>query len=120
MSVVQAPMPPDGNQKPMPLSPAKVSLATTYDTTVSGTTQVTFNAATTFIRVCALTQPICMKWGTGTASAATNGFDHIIPTGQICDYAIPDQTTGTAAGTMYTAANFIEQAASATLIVSEF
>lgn len=112
----QISLPTGENGTKIPLSPATVPLKVTYDTTVSTTTQITFNTATTLIRVAAISQDICLRWGTSAASAATDGFDEIILAGQVFDFAIP--IIGTT-GLLQTAANFIERAASATLIVIE-
>lgn len=110
-------LPRDDSGETVQIGPSAIALATTYDTTVSGTTQVTFNTATTLIRVSAISQPILLRWGTSAAVASSNNFDRIILAGQCYDFYIP-RISG--ASTLYTAANFIEQAASATLIVEEF
>lgn len=102
-------LPTDGNTKPIQLAPAKAALACTVDATISGSTEITLNAATTLIRVYAKDKDICMKWGTDDVTAAA--FDQIIPANQICDFVVPQNTT---------AANFIEYAATATLICLEF
>jgi len=117
------PMPRDGNHNPFPLAPAKIALASTVDSTISSSTTITFNTATTFIRVYAKTQDIYMKWGT-TAVTSSNS-DAIIPAGQIVDFVIPVNQTATQATTnvtqtLYTAANFIEETAGAKLTVYEY
>ncbi len=108
-------LPKDANGTPIQLVPAKVALATTYDTTISTSTQITFNAATTLIEVTALAQAIFLKWGT-TAVTTTN-WDNVITAGTTRHFVVPVDTT---TGFTTTAANFIEQAASGTLCVSEF
>ncbi len=108
-------LPRDANASPMPLAPAKTALATTYDTTVSTSTQVTFNASTSLIEVSALTQAILMKWG--TTAVTTSNFDNLIQAGTTRHFVLPTDTT---TGALVTAATFIEQAASATLAVTEF
>ena len=102
-------LPLDLNRNPIQLMPAKVSLASTYDTTVSASTEITLNAATSMIEVSAITQAILMKWG--TADVSTSSFDHIIQAGSTMQFVVPIDTT---------AVNFIEQAASAILVVNEF
>ncbi len=110
-------IPKDSNASPMQLVPSKITLATTYDTTVSTSTQVTFNAGTTFIEVSAISQPIVMKWG--TTAVTTSNFDNIIMAGTTRHFVVPvDNATPT--GFLYTAANFIEQTTSAVLCVTEF
>lgn len=98
------------------LIPPSAALATTYDTTVSTSTQITFNANTTLLEVTALTQPIFMKWG--TTAVTTSNWDYVITAGTTRHFVIPLLTPTT--GALYTAATFIEQAASATLCVTEF
>ena len=51
MPLSRAVIPIEGNQNPVQLSPASIALARTLDTTISSSTQVDFNAASTFIRV---------------------------------------------------------------------
>lgn len=102
-------LPTDGNFKPfdsVPSSPVGTPLAVTYDATVSGSTTVTFNAATSYIEVTALLKGIFMKWdGTATSSS----FDEFIA---------PESTRGySTAG--HATAQFIEEAASAHLVVIE-
>lgn len=95
------------------LTPRTVALARTVDTTISASTEVDFNAATTFLRVYAIDKDVYMKWGT-TAVTSSN-FDEVIPANQICDFYVPLQT-GT---TLYAAATFIERAATGGIIVIE-
>lgn len=88
--------------------PAVVALDETYDATVSATTEITLNAATTFIEVAALDKAIFLKWGTNDASSSD--FDAVIPANTVRTFFIPPDIT---------AVNFIEQAASAALVVVE-
>lgn len=100
-------LPGDANGNPLPITFASVALQTTYDTTISSSTTVTLHAATSLIEVSALSQGIFMKWG---ATASSSAFDEFIQAGTTRHYAVPSgQTT----------VQFIEQAASATLIVIE-
>ena len=103
----------DGNNQVMNLTPSVVALARTVDATISATTEITFNAATRFIRVYALDKDVYMKWGTDDVTASN--FDEVIPANQICDFYVP-YSSGT---TLYTAANFIERAATGGIIVIE-
>lgn len=108
-------LPTDSSNKTIPLVPAKIALEETYDTTISSSTEITLNSAATLIEVSAISQPIFMKWG--TADASSSDWDYVIQAGMTRHFVIPvDQTTGS----LFTAVNFIEQAASATLAVSEF
>lgn len=90
------------------LVPSKVALARTVDATISTSTEITLNAATSFIRVYAKTQDVYLKYGTDDVTSAN--FDEVIPAGQICDFYIPAGVT---------AINLIEAAASASVIVIE-
>lgn len=109
-----APMPNDKNNKAMQLSPDKIALARTIDATISSSTEITLNAATTFIRVYAIDKDVYLKWG--TADVTASNFDHVIPAGQIVDLVVPLAS----ASTLYTAINLIERAATATVIVIEY
>lgn len=106
-------LPRDGNRIAAQLTPASISLATTVDSTISTSTVVTFQATTSIIRVYAVDKDICLKWGTSAATATA--FDEIIPANQVCDFFVPQQSLGV----LYTAANFIERTAGATLICIE-
>lgn len=88
---------------------AGVSLARTYSATISGSTQVTFNASTTIIVVTALDKSVFLRWGTSAASNAN--FDIIIPAGESRILRVPPTIT---------AANVIEQSATAAVAVVEF
>lgn len=83
-------------------------LATTYDATISSNTPVTLNAKTTGIEVSAVAQGIFLRWD-GTASSSA--FDGYVAPNTTKVFSVPRGTT---------TANFIEAAASATLIVIEF
>lgn len=107
-------LPLDANNNTAQLTPRSVALARTVDSTISSSTEITLNASTTIIRVYAVSQDIYMKWG--TADCAADNFDEVIPSGQICDFLVPNQANSSS---LYTAVNFIERAASATLIVIE-
>lgn len=101
-------------QQVIPTVPAIVSLVETYDATVSASTELTLNAATTMIEVSAIDKTILMKWGTSDAS--TTDWDEVINLNTTRAFYVPiDSTTKV----KYTAVNFIEQAATAVLAVSE-
>lgn len=91
-----------------------VAVATTYDTSISSSTEVTLNTATRLIQVTAIAQAIFVAWGVD--NAASNNFDVVVPAGESYWLNVPYQSTGA----LYTAVNFLETAASATLIVAEY
>lgn len=88
--------------------PPVVALAVTYDATVSASTEITLNANTTHLTVAAIDKTILMKWGTSDAS--TSAFDEVIPLNSVRMFFVPASIT---------AVNFIEQAATAILVVTE-
>lgn len=88
-------------------NPKSPTLAITYDATISTSTTVTFNAGSKYIEVTALLKGIFMKWA-GTASSSS--FDEFIAPDTSKIFLIP---SGTAT------AQFIEEAASAHLVVIE-
>lgn len=83
-------------------------LATTYDTSVDTNTAITLNAKTTGIEVSTIAKGVFLRWD-GTASSSA--FDGYIAPDTTKVFMVPRGTT---------TANFIESAASATLIVIEF
>lgn len=89
-------------------NPKAPTLATTYDTSVDTSTEVTLNSGTTFIEVSTITAGIFLRWGTSDASSSA--FDEYISPNQTRLYAVPSGTT---------AVNFIQSAANAVLIVIE-
>lgn len=89
------------------LSPKSATLATTYDSSINTDTVVTLNAKTQILFVSAESKGIFMKWD-GTASSSS--FDEYISPGYTNVYVRPDGVT---------TAHFVEQAASAVLIVIE-
>lgn len=100
-------LPIDSNSKEFQLPPATLALAVTYDTTISSSTSITLNVNTSLIEVTSLAKGTFMKWG-GTASSSS--FDEFIAPDTSRTYVVP---------TGQTTVQFIEQAASATLIVIE-
>lgn len=110
-------LPQDASRNPMQnYVPAIVALEETYDATISGSTEITLNASTKMIEVTAIDKPIFMKWGTSDASSTD--WDHLIPANTTRQFAVPVETAAT--GALFTAVNFIEEAATAKLAVSEF
>jgi len=99
----------DGNHKVISSStPAVVALDETYNTTISTSTELTLNSSTTLIEVCAIDKAILLKWG--TTDVSTTDFDEVIPANTVRQFFIPQDVT---------AVNFIEQAATAILVVIE-
>lgn len=109
-------IPVDKKNHPVQLTPRRIALAITVDATISASTEITLNAATTFIRVYATDKDVYLKWGTTDVTAAN--FDEVIPANQICDFYVPVNDTVTT-GVLYTAINLIERAATAGVIVIE-
>lgn len=88
-------------------NPKAPTLATTYDATISSSTTVTLNSGTTYIEVTALLKGIFMKWG---ATASSSAFDEFIAPESTRVYIVPAaQST----------VQFIEEAATAHLVVIE-
>lgn len=106
-------VPRDASGASVQLVPSTTALATTYDETISSSTEVTLNAATSIIEVSALSSGIFMKWG-GTAS--NTSFDEFIGDGMTRQYEVP---VNPSTGDRYTTAQFIEKASSATLVLIE-
>ena len=101
-------------QRSIDTTPSVVAIEETYDATISSSTELTFNASTTLIEVAAIDKAIMMKWGTSDCS--TSDFDEVIPANTVRQFHIPVDTT---TGVLFTAVNFIEQAATAILAVVE-
>lgn len=95
------------NQQANFLNPKSPTLAATYDATINSDTTVTLNAKTAVVIVSAESKGIFMKWD-GTASSSS--FDEYISPGYTNVYVRPEGVT---------TAHFVEQAASAVLIVIE-
>lgn len=99
--------PRDVNNQPWPLPPATTALAKTYDTSVSAATDVTLNTATTLIEVTALNQGLFMRYA---ATASSSAFDEFIAPGTTRHFVVPSGVT---------VVSFIEETASAKLILIE-
>lgn len=112
--MAQVTLPRDDNRIAAQLTPDVIALARTVNSSISASSSITLNAATTFLRVYAISQDVYFKWG-GTAVTASN-FDEVIPAGQIVDFFVPYDTTTSA---LFTAVKFIERTTSATIIVIE-
>ena len=106
-------VPKDANSISLPLTPSEIALAVTNNASLSSAQTITFNASTTFIEVNALSQGVFMRWGAVPTSSA---FDEYIQAGATRHYVVPTNST---TGNRYTTVQFIEQAASARIIVIE-
>lgn len=98
----------DDNRVPIQGSFTQVALEETYDATISSSTAITLNAATKNISVSAVDKGIFLKWG---ATAASTDYDEFIPANTERKFAVPNGQTSV---------QFIEQAATAILSVTEF
>lgn len=88
-------------------SPDAPTLVATYDATISSSTTLTLNSGTTYIEVSAIDKGIFLNWG---ATASSSAFKEFIPANQTRVYKIPEGVA---------TANFIEQSATAILVVLE-
>jgi len=88
-------------------NPNAPTLVATYDATISSSTDITLNAGSTYIEVTAIDKGVFLKWD-GTASASS--FDEFIALNSTRTYVIPGGTT---------TVNFIEESATAKLVVIE-
>lgn len=89
-------------------TPDVVALARTVDNTISSSTEIVLNPATTYIRVYAIAKDVYLKWGADDVTASN--FDEVIPAGQVFDFLVPENIA---------AINLIEREAGATVIVIE-
>lgn len=99
---------PVSNGVPLSDTPAIIALASTYDATVSASTELVLNVATQLIEVTALDKAIFLAWGVDDAS--TSNFDEVIPANATRQFVVPGGIT---------AVNFLETAATALLCVVE-
>lgn len=90
------------------VAPDVVALAQTYDTSVSSSTEITLNKATSILEVTALSKGIFLKWGADNCTNAN--FDGYIPADTTRYFGVPDGVT---------AVNFLEQSSAAILVVVE-
>lgn len=105
-------MPVDANGNALPFMPSSRPLSVTYDATISTSTEITLNADASIIEVTTIDKGVFMKWG--TADVTSSDFDEYIAANTTRFYLVPVDTS---TGASYTAANFIEEAATAKLVV---
>lgn len=79
-------LPIDANNKEIQLAPAKIALAKTYDATISSATDLTLNAATTYIEVSAIDKGIFLKYG---STASSTDYDEFISANTTRAYIVP-------------------------------
>lgn len=84
-----------------------ITLEETYDATISASTSISLTSGTTWIVVSAIDKGIFMKWG---ATASSTDFDEFIVANSTWSFVVP---TGT------TTVQFIEESATAKLVVIE-
>jgi len=89
-------------------TPDVTALARTVDATISASTEIVLNVATSIIRVYAIAKDVYLKWG--VADVTASNFDEVIPAGQVMDFFVPENQV---------AINLIEREAGATVIVIE-
>ena len=101
-------------QRTIESTPAVVAIEETYDPTISSSAEITLNSATTLIVVSVFTKPVVLKWG--TTDASLTDFDEVVVANESRQFFVPIDTS---TGKLFTAVNFIEQAATAILFVVE-
>ncbi len=101
-------------QRFLEITPSVIAIDETYDGTISSSTELTLDSATTLIEVSAIDKTIMMKWG-GT-NASTSDFDEVINLNTTRHFMVPTDIT---TKKLFTAVNFIEQSATAILSVVE-
>lgn len=89
------------------VNPKSATIVATYDATINASTALTLNAKTAVILVTAIDKGIFLKWN---ATASSSAFDEFIGAGQTKLIVRPADVT---------TANFIEEAATAKLVVLE-
>lgn len=89
-------------------TPDVVALNQTVDSSLSSSSEITLNPATTYLRVYAITKDVYLKWGTDNCTASN--FDEVIPAGEVFDFLVPNGQT---------AINLLERESAATAIVIE-
>lgn len=100
-------IPVDSNNKGIQLTPNVVSIARTYDATISTATSIILNTSTTFIEVSAILKGVFLKYA---ANVSSTDFDEYIPAENTHQYVIP---------TGVTVISVIEEAVSAHVVVIE-
>lgn len=98
----------DENRKQILITPVSLALVETYDATISTSTSVTLNSATTLLEITAIGASIFYKWE-GTASSTD--FDGIVVVNSTKLVPVPFGQTSI---------QFIEEVATAKLAVVEF
>ena len=77
MSRINATLPIDGNNKPIPQGNLVGEvIATTYDATISSATSITLDESTTSFEVLAIDKPVLVRFA---ADVSTSAFDAVVP-----------------------------------------
>lgn len=100
-------LPIDANSRTINATPNILPLKASYDATISSSTAITLQATTSYLEVSAVDKGIFMAWG---RTAASNDFDEFIS---------PNTTKIFVKPVGQTSVQFIEQAATALLVVVE-
>lgn len=79
-------LPTDANAKVFQLTPNVEALVATYDASISSATDITLNAATSYIEITAIDKGIFMKYG---ATASSSDFDEFIAQNTTRAYIVP-------------------------------
>lgn len=110
-------LPKDDNSVALQLTPSRLALAETYDTTVSSETNIVLNTGTKLVEVSAINSPIFMKYKVAEADAAVSStnFDEFIQAGMTRHYSLTNLKNING----ITVLAFIEQATGAVLVVIE-
>lgn len=95
------------NGETVQLVPATAALAVTYDTSISAATDITLNAATTFLEINAVSEGVFLRYA---STASSVNFDEYIAADTTRHYAVPEGVT---------VISVIERAASAAVVVIE-
>lgn len=111
--MLQVQVPKDSAQVSLPIVPSLQSLAVTNNGSLASAASITLQATTSLIEVNTLSQGVYMRWG---AVPTTTAFDEYIQAGFTRHYVVPINPT---TGLRFTTVQFLQQAASATVIVIE-
>lgn len=100
-------LPIDANSKPIQIRPAKSALAVTYDATISTATDITLNAATTFLQVSAIDKGVFLRYA---STASSTNYDEYIDANTTVQLEVPSGVT---------VISVIQQSASAAVSIIE-
>ncbi|MCR4305476.1 MAG: hypothetical protein NUV73_00140 [Candidatus Daviesbacteria bacterium] len=104
----KANIPIDGQGQTVQTVPDRPALAVTYDATISSATSLTLNTGSSAFEVTAIDKAILMRYA---ASVSTSAFDAVIPANTSKIFFKPEGVT---------VVSFIEETATAKLVVIEY